>query len=148
MDDIKNNQRTRYPRLYHDTYWGNYKISQSTGDVTIIENRNRFATQYDLYSRISKIPMKHQKEAGVYTQEVLKDANEMKFHDKWSFLIQKDERKRHIEYYKTVDNNIIAIFSPYDTSERMTDMAVECGYSLIDPLYSHAANTFVKEIEN
>ena len=144
MDDIKNNQRTRYPGLYRDTYWGNFQICHAE----IIENRNRFATERYLTSRLSKIPMKHQKEAGVYTKEVLKEGNEMKFHDKWSFLIERDQRKRHIEYYKTVDNNIIAIFSPYDTSERMTDMAVECGYSLIDPLYSFAANTFVKEIEN
>jgi hypothetical protein len=114
----------------------------------IIENRNKFATDYHLKSRVSRIAIKYQEKEGIF--EDLNEINNFKkkIHgDKYSFLRQRDARKgRHIEYYKTIDKNIIVVFSPTDNSERMTKMALECGYSLIYPLYSTSAITFVKEI--
>ena len=137
MDDIKNNQRTRYPGLYRDTYWGRWTgLEKSTGDTEIIENRNKFATDYHLKSRLPKrTTVKYQKK-----EEVFKDLNEIKHCPRY------DVMKRHIEYYKTTDNKIIVVFSPYDISESMTKLALECGYSLIYPIFSTMATTFVKEI--
>ena len=150
MSYIKNYTQTRYPKLYCGSYWGYNSAEPLNYDETIIENRNRFATEYNLKSRLSKIALRYQEKEGVF-----EDLNEIKnfkknIHgDKYSFLRQRDVRGgRHIEYYKTIDKKIIVVFSPYDTSEIMTKMALECGYSVIYPLYSTDANTFVKEIKN
>ena len=143
-----NNQRTKYPKLYHDTYWGNYHKCQHTGNAHIIENRNLLAMEYILKSRIRNLPLKYEEKVGLF-----EDLNELKNFkkkydgDKSMFIRTRDRRDKHIEYYKTVDKKIIAVFSPYDTSDRMTQMALECGYSLIYPLYADDANTFVKVIQ-
>jgi hypothetical protein len=145
MSCIQNYTLTEYPKLYSHTYWGTG--GRAHEEDLIIENRNRFATEYNLKSGLSKIAQKYREKAGVF-----KDLNEIKNFkrcndgDKCSFLHQKDKRQEHIEYYKTNDKKIIAVFSPYDISESMTKMALECGYSLIYPIYSTMANTFVKEI--
>ena len=145
MADISNHTRTRFPKIYGDTWWGNNSnIAQN--DI-IIENRNKFAVEYQLKSSLSKIARKYKEKEGVF-----KDLNEIKSYkksihdDKWSFLNNRDERREHIEYYKTKDNKIIAVFSPCDTSESKTKITMECGYSLIYPIYSTWANTFVKTI--
>ena len=41
---------TRYPRLYRDTYWGNFRLDRNADLITpeIVENRNRFAVRWRL----------------------------------------------------------------------------------------------------
>jgi hypothetical protein len=145
MSYTRNYEWTEYHKLYCDTYWGTTR--SDTPKKNIIENRNKFATDYRLKSMLDKINKKYQEKV-----VVVNELNEIKNYkksingDKGIFLFQKDKR-RHVEYYKTEDNKIVTIFSNYDTSEYFTNKALECGYSLIYPLYCEDANTFIKEIE-
>ena len=150
MSCIQNYTLTEYHKLYSDTYWGQGGVHGE--DEIIIENRNRFATEYNLKSVINKgltFEIKYQEQVGIF-----EDLNEIKNNfkkkidgDKYNYLRRRDVRAgRHIEYYKTIDKKIIAVFSPYGKCESMVKMAGEAGYSLIYPIYSLGGNTFVKEI--
>jgi len=147
---IRNYTQTRYPKLYCNTYWGYNSAEGLNYDETIIENRNRFATEYNLKSVINKdlkFEIKYQEQGGIFEDlnEIKKNFKKNIHGDKYNYLRRRDGRGgRHIEYYKTTDKKIIAVFS---SSECKTKMALECGYSLIYPIYSTGANTFVKEIK-
>jgi len=145
MSYTRNYEWTECHKLYCYTYWGTNR--SDTPEKNIIENRNKFATDYRLKSRLEKINKKYQEKV-----VVVNELNEIKNYkksingDKEIFLFQIDKRS-HVEYYKTEDNKIVTIFSNYDTSEYFTNKALECGYSLIYPLYRNDVNTFIKEIE-
>ena len=66
-----------------------------------------FAMEYNLKSRLSKIALKYQEKEGVF-----EDLNKIKNFkrsingDKYTFLRRNDVRKKHIEYYKTIDKKL------------------------------------------
>jgi hypothetical protein len=150
LEDKQNYEFTKYPKLYCDTYWGHYKYKKGYigFEPNIIKNRDKFAEEYQLKNRIEKIALKYKEKEGVFKDHLeIKNFNRKNDGDKWTFLHERDERKgRHIEYYKTKNNKIISVFSPYDNSEYNTKIILESGYSLIYPLWNTSINTFVKEI--
>ena len=146
MSYTMNYELTECHKLYRHTYWGTNHSCKSS-EKNIIENRNKFATDYRLMSYNGQINKFYYEQVAV-----VNDLNKIKNYkkridgDKKVFYLQIDKRE-HVEYYKTEDNNIVTIFSNYDTSEYFTNKALECGYSLIYPLYRNDVNTFIKEIE-
>lgn len=130
MTEVRASSATAYPQLYKGTYWGCFDININNEITpTIIENRNCFAKDFELISNIGDMYKNHEKETLLI--------NEMS-----------GERVRdHVEYYSAKNKRAVAVFSTYDRSEKLTDLAVRSGYNLIYPIYSKSANTFVKVIE-
>jgi len=119
---------TEYPDLYKDTYWGafDYALVDEI-DETIIQNRNRFANEYCLRSHLNDVGSKYEKDV------------ELNGEASWRL-------RDHIEYYKTQDKSVVAVFSISGVSQKTTEMAMENGYTEIYPLYLRSATTFVKAI--
>jgi len=133
---------TRYPKIF-DVYWGNFSSCEyedgtfrNMPDEQIIQNRNEFVHSY-----------------------LIKSGAPSKFNDyirnysEWRLYGYID----HVERYKTHDNKIVIISSPYMNSLPMNSLAVEDiqnyyqknGWVQIKNLYTeHNTSTFMLSFEN
>lgn len=114
---------TDYPKLYKSTYWGTFKCYEEKPDERlnkIIENRNNFIKEYDIKCHEKKLP---------------------------KYMLMRCEKHinigDHVEKYKTNDNKLIILNSPYSPSEKEHEQFLKLGYIEIKPLYNHFAKTYL-----
>jgi hypothetical protein len=126
-----NYEKTKYPNIYKNTYWGRFKYDDTviriqTGDDEIIKNRNDFIKNFKI--------KKFQRDSIIENMlHPLKNGNShRKFLD-------------HVEAYKDDDKNYVVITSPYTLA--LGDVDVEqmkkWGWVQIGPLYHNDATSFV-----
>jgi hypothetical protein len=99
---------TDYPDIFY-SYWGDFLENENYYPITIIENRNKFAKEYEL----SPNKMKKRLVIPNWIYEYLKNI----------------EYIDHIECYKDIHGNYIIIFSVYN---KITNLY---GFKEIYPLY-------------
>ena len=116
---MKNYEKTEYPEIYMNTYWGNFT---DDADEEIINNRNNFIKDFEIIGI-----MKEEKKM-IELKQILINKY-LTFFD-------------HIEIYKTINNTYIFITSPYGLEKNEM-----LGFKKIYNLYSHYSNTFYIEYE-
>jgi len=119
---------TDYPKIYRTTYWGNFRYREDNFiSKDIIENRNNFIKDFDIKSHGKSLP---------------------------KYMLNKCHKHinvgDHVEKYKTNDNKLIIINSPYGSSEKEKKELEELGYVEVKPMYNHSAKTYmyITDIEN
>ena len=118
---------TKYSKIYSDTYWGAFKLNdhlESTGIAQIIQNRNQFIEEYNIKKCVS-----HNKSINKYRK----------------ILDEEKTKTDHLEFYKTIDDNIIVINSPYmiEGSESENEL-LKTGWEKIEKLYFNEASTYIR----
>jgi len=133
LDDRKYAEYTLYPKIFLESYWGNFRLARGHEYrfETIIENRNRFINEYVIqkYYHLPKIRGR---------RRILQNA-----------MICKDDRndydiRDHIEYYKCFDGRILTIFSMYISNEEEHNFILSKGYTLIEPIYAIDQRSYLK----
>lgn len=126
-------QLTKYKNIYKNIYWGHnsahinidgkkiYDLKQE-----IIDNRNKFIEDYN----IKHIQPSFSKCIMDYLFRMIN--SNYKFHD-------------HLEKYKTNDNKIVIIVSPYGPNDEKT-YTVPDDFTEIYKLYHQTATTFIKVV--
>jgi hypothetical protein len=112
--------RTDYPHIYRDVYWGNFSGSHLTQET--INVRNQFIQDFGIKKRCSKVPQ--------YLHEITKRG---KFD--------------HTEFYETKDNKYVVVNSPYCISPENEACLIEIGFSKYNQMYSKSATTFVMVLD-
>lgn len=126
-------QLTIRPKLFKDTYWGNFHEDGLGDAAEVINNRNKFVTEFGI--------VRHDRSPPQYKERIINQLKE---------IIHMD----HLEYYYTDRKTHIVINNPYiipSTCEKYDDvvkLSEENGFKLYDPLYSLIASTFLMEIPN
>ena len=106
---------TEYQDIFY-CYWGDFIEDKNYPPIKIIENRNKFANEYDL------VPNKRKKRVVI---------------PNWIYDYLKNiEYIDHIECYKDIHGNYIVIFSVYN---KVTD---SYGFKEIYPLYDLNQTTY------
>lgn len=118
---------TAYPKKYKNSYWGNFG---SIPEAHIVENRNRFITDYDIKNFV-----KHTKKYCYKADKVIKTFERNKWFD-------------HYELYSLNNSeNLLAVISPYNGAIReMRDEIINSGWTEIYPIYTDDATTFIFKI--
>lgn len=116
---------TAYPKKYEHTYWGNLV---GIPEPHIVENRDRFITDYDIKNCVKYIK-KHSNKA----HKIFKDIERHFWYD-------------HFELYSLNNSeNLLAVISPYggmpDTKTR--DEIIGYGWTEIYPIYRNSATSFI-----
>ena len=113
-------QLTRYPNIFRGSYWGSFTTDpiRDNDMVGIFQNRNRFVEEFQITKRLSisntintllktefndldkLIREKHISRTAVLLIYLKKDDIRSDFYD-------------HVEVYKTADDRIIVLSSPY-----------------------------------
>ena len=120
---------TNYPKIYKDCYWGYFQSEITNGilehepNKEIVKNRNEFITKYNIIKSNDNIPR-------------LIELN---------FLNRINYKVDHLESYKTRDNKIIILSSPYMIKEtgKDYDNYIKKGWEEIPKLYHNYAITFL-----
>lgn len=165
-----------FRKLYIDTYWAGGSPEYSEDRERIIcQNRDTIAERYGLKKNIeySSIPKKYHNQIIVYNfNEIEKKKDELneqiysyrtqkakdrelknymkKSLDKWEIFTW---ARDHIEYYITKDGKIASIFSinnrntEYESNVYKQKCIEDCGYILIEPIYTIGQNTYIKLID-
>jgi len=114
---------TAYPKIYKSTYWGTFKLYEEKPDERlnkIIENRNNFIKEFNIKCYEKKLP---------------------------KYMLMRCEKiiniGDHVEKYKTNDNKLIILNSPYEPSEKEHQHFLKLGYIEVQPLYNHFAKTYL-----
>jgi len=110
--------RTDYPRIYRDVYWGNFSGDYVTEEI--IAHRNEFVPAFGIKEKCRKTP--------VYLLE---------------FLRRRDRLFDHTEVYETKDKKYVIVNSPYCTSPENEARLIEMGFVKYNQMYSKDATTFV-----
>jgi hypothetical protein len=107
---------TNYPRLFKNTYWGQFDADNGLLSQSIIKNRNDFVDDYEINEKV-----KHTKTV----RKFLHHFTPKGFID-------------HLEIYKNTHNDYVILTSPYQWKE-------ECPkyFCQIDRLYNVEALTYV-----
>lgn len=120
---------TKYPKLFESVYWGNFSSCEfedgsfdNKPDEQIIQNRNEFISTYHI-----KKMGKPKKTIDNFIHINFLDRNKFNFID-------------HIEYYKTDDNKIIIISSPYSLTDEDIQKCEKKGWVQIK-------NIFIRKIQ-
>jgi hypothetical protein len=114
---------TSYPNIFRKSYWGYFKVNRDSiydEQIVIAKNRDNFVEQFKI------VQMLDRKERYATLSKVCNDSG-------WDI-------RDHIEYYKSEDNLVVAIF----TGHQYLDIIKDCGYVLTDPLYASDQLSFVK----
>jgi hypothetical protein len=142
---MKYYELTKYPNIFKNTYWGLFKGNKDDLDV-IVNNRNKFKKDYNI------------KQTTKMTQNVRLDLNTTFYrmpNNKYDIIDFKRNNHYwksyhtfidHLEIYKTSDNKLVVLSSPYKTLDDETKINVfkENGWNLIYDLYDKDALTFCK----
>ncbi len=111
---------TDYPKIYNTTYWGNFTFRGDEDLNNIIENRNSFIKEFDIKSHIKSLP---------------------------KYMLMRCEKHinigDHVEKYKTNDNKLIILNSPYYLSDKEKQTFKELGYIEVKQMYSKHATTYM-----
>lgn len=118
---MKNYELTDFPNLFKNCYWGHFQNDDD--DDIIIENRNKFASNYNL-KKVGNIPK--------YISNHYSDREGKRF-----------KHMDHVEVYKN-NKQYIIISSPY--SDGYDEMYNDSEWEKINPLYSPEATTYLKII--
>lgn len=117
-------QSTKYPKLFEDTYWGRFNMLKDPADSKVIENRNKFIEEYKIIKNLRR------------SRRILF----CKLYD--------TVRIDHLELYKTEDNKILIVQSPYEGQLRnltKTEEKILESFKEIYPIYHLTARTYIKE---
>ncbi len=117
-------ESTKYPELFKDTYWGMFNMLRDPAEKEVIENRNKFVEEYKITKKLRT------------SRRILFS----KLHD--------TVRLDHLELYKTEDNKILIVQSPYEGQLRNLTKIEEKileSFKEIYPLYHLTAKTYIKE---
>ena len=120
MPLIKNFEKTKYPEIYKDTYWGNLEYGK---DAAIIDARNIFVEKHKIVK------------SSVMRYQLLEESLEFPF-------------LPHHEIYLTLTESIIFIYSPYEIDQKFRDFNKSEGFEEIDSLYHEMAKTYLLELPN
>ena len=116
-------ERTKYPHIYDNTYWGNFKDDNNDLEQEVIDNRNAFVEEYGVRS-LYNMP------------------NYM-----WDRHIQRVTKKHnlidHVEIYRTKNKKCIIVNSPYNVSPGNETRLIELGYMKYNKMYGGNSTTFV-----
>jgi hypothetical protein len=134
---------TKYPNIFKNTYWGCFKGNKDDLDV-IVNNRNQFIKDYNI------------KQTAKMTSNVRFDFNTTFYRSPNNEYDMIDFKRNnyyndhryidHLEIYKTRDNKMVVLSSPYKTLDDETKINVfkENGWNLLYDLYDKNALTFCK----
>ncbi len=115
--------RTKYPKIYNQTYWGHFGYDKEKGYDIIYENRNKFIEDYQIKN--------------IYNDKRVRINNKIRN----ELLKVKND---HNESYITKNKNILLVNSPYGVSDEEREILINNGWTEIYKLYSHTASTFIK----
>lgn len=115
---------TEHPKLYKDTYWGNFLSNNDdlNDNSPIFANRNKFAKEYKLKRHTHKCTKKIEKEFSYQNTKCTFD---------------------HGEFYVDFEGNYVIVSSPYGCYD---DKYMALGWTPYHKLYSPMAYTYVKVI--
>ena len=124
--------KTKYPRIYKDCYWGNfeYDSSRNLNDDHIYENRNNFIENHNIKKyKGYRIPIKLKNVIKIIENDIQK---------KYSLHID------HIEIYETIEKDIIYLTSPYQKLEDKDEKLLldNTKFTKNRPLYSSGATSY------
>lgn len=105
---------TQYHNLYAESYWGRFKVEESSDIDEVVANRNKFAEQYGLDKYMG----------------LERPINPTPIFD-------------HCELYRQRNGGYVYITSPYDHFDG-DKAASELGFIRYDALYSKSAVTYLK----
>ena len=125
---------TDYPEIFRATYWGSHR-DYDNGIKHCIANRNYFVKDKKIL-KVCKL-------TSLIEKKIAKKYFESKF--EWVETGTTDWAD-HLEIYKTKDNNIIIIISPYDKSFELYLKLAKLGWMRYNDLYSNGATTYILEI--
>ena len=136
MYQLKFREATKYPEVYENCYWGNFRNRNNQIDEEIVKNRNDFVETFRIKCP-KTVPNNVCVQSEIYTKPGVLDG---KFGD-------------HAEFYKIKDGYIV-IVSPYapviiDGVRDFTlydEEAIEKGYTKIPQMYTKATETYMKVI--
>lgn len=132
---------TEYKKIFSQVYWGQFTAyvykdgTMNTSEVPsdnnktindIVQNRNEFARKYKIKS--SGLPYKT---VTKFIYDNFTDSNKHYY------------KTDHVEYYKTYDDKLIVISSPYVPSAEDIEKYLKKGWIQIEQLYSNTATTFM-----
>jgi len=120
-------EKTRYPDLFKNTYWGRYKFGteHSTISEEMIENRNKFVEENNVKENCDdSLPE--------YVREIVNKEKAKLYTD-------------HLEYYKT-SNSYLIMSNPYIVHEKDRTKYLKNGWREIYKLYADQALTFIKVV--
>ena len=115
---------TAYPKKYEHTYWGSFYHNP---EPHIVENRNRFITDYDIKNFV-----KHTKKYRNKASKIFKDIERHFWFD-------------HFELYSLNNSeNLLAVISPYSGRNTETrDEIIGYGWTEIYPIFSSSSASFI-----
>ena len=130
MAKIKFSNLTAYPSIFSGSDWGKNIYSGGIESLaTICGNRNAFKTSFAIkkYCRLASSKYNKIKQEATVVNQLGGDI------------------RQNIEYYKSADNSIIALFSGSINDEQHL-RAVDKGYTLVDALFWPSQKTYLKII--
>lgn len=116
---------TKNPNIFKASYWGGGK--RHCIPHQIIENRNKFVTDYGICRHVGKRPEYVNKIAGI------NEGYSRKAFD-------------HVEVYFNNSSQYVVIVSPYWVSDESFQLLTSKGFTVYEPLYTTDATTFIKVI--
>lgn len=121
----KYSKYTNYPRLFSNTYWGNF-ATENGPDAQIVANRNKFVQEYGI--------LKHRQDYPKYLSRI--------FGFKNGFFEYVGDFWDHVEVYET-PNTYVIVSSPY-VAAGFDEIPVQ--FTNICPIYATGATTFAAVI--
>ena len=145
---IKKEYRSPYAKLYRNTYWFQAEYSSDRSDEykLMYRNRDELAQVYRLKASAKYVSLKYHfdikvMEDAIYLQtrgQYIPDGCEISY---------REMHRDHSELYRTVDGDIVSIYSTYDMRDEITQLSLRNGYILTKPVYNLRTNTFIKVID-
>ena len=116
-------ERTKYRKIFNNTYWGNFKDDNNDLKQEVIDNRNAFVEEFEVRSRYNMPKYMWAQ----HVQCVTKEHN----------LID------HVEIYKTKNKKCVIVNSPYHVGPENEARLIEMGYMKYNKMYGGDSTTFV-----
>jgi hypothetical protein len=124
---------------------GYYK-EQSAEYKLMYKNRDELAQVYRLKASTKYVAQKYHcnirvLEDSIYLQtrgQYIPDGCEISYREYY---------RDHSELYRTINGDIVSIFSTYDMRDEIIQLSMRNGYTLIKPIYNLHTNTFIKVID-
>ena len=146
-------QLTRYPNIFRGSYWGNFTSDpiRYNDIVGIFQNRNRFVEQFQITKRLS---ISNTINTLLKTEfndldKLIREKHISRPAELLRYIKQSDINSNfydHIEIYKTTDDRILVLSSPYvSKDEKYYSFLEKTGFINLDyNLYCNSAISFYK----